>query len=102
MEPVIEVDGLGIEFLRNRRYRLSLREMVFKGHSTSPRGTFWALRNVSFSVGPGEAVGLVGGNGQGKSTLLKLIAGVLLPGRGQRPRERRGRPADRADRRLHR
>ena len=39
MEPVIEVDGLGIEFLRNRRYRLSLREMVFKGHSTSPRGS---------------------------------------------------------------
>ena len=82
MDPVIEVDGLGIEFLRNRRYRLSLREMVFKGHSTSPRGTFWPLRNVSFSVGPGEAVGLVGGNGQGKSTLLKLIAGVLLPDEG--------------------
>jgi ABC-2 type transport system ATP-binding protein len=82
MEPVIEVDGLGIEFLRNRRYRLSLREMIFKGHSTTPRGTFWALRNVSFSVGPGEAVGLVGGNGQGKSTLLKLIAGVLLPDEG--------------------
>src|SRR6476469_11187409 len=82
MEPVIEVDGLGIEFLRNRRYRLSLREMVFKGHSTSPRGTFWALRDISFSVGPGEAVGLVGGNGQGKSTLLKLIAGVLLPDEG--------------------
>ena len=82
MDPVIEVDGLGIEFLRNRRYRLSLREMVFKGHSTSPRGTFWALRDISFSVGPGEAVGLVGGNGQGKSTLLKLIAGVLLPDEG--------------------
>src|SRR6476469_2930249 len=82
MDPLIEVDGLGIEFLRNRRYRLSLREMVFKGHSTSPRGTFWALRDISFSVGPGEAVGLVGGNGQGKSTLLKLIAGVLLPDEG--------------------
>src|SRR3954465_13927818 len=83
MQPMIEVDGLGIEFLRNRRYRLSLREMVFKGHSTSPRGTFWALRNVSFSVQPGEAVGLVGGNGQGKSTLLKLLAGVLLPDEGR-------------------
>src|SRR3954451_3605776 len=82
MEPVIEVEGLGIKFLRNRRYRLSLREMVFKGHSSTPRGTFWALRNVSFSVEPGESVGLVGGNGQGKSTLLKLIAGVLLPDEG--------------------
>jgi ABC-type polysaccharide/polyol phosphate transport system ATPase subunit len=83
VEPVIEVEGLGIEFLRNRRYRLSLREMVFKGHSSTPRGTFWALRNVSFSVQPGESVGLVGGNGQGKSTLLKLIAGVLLPDAGR-------------------
>ena len=38
MEPVIEVEGLGIEFLRNRRYRLSLREMVFKGQIVHPQG----------------------------------------------------------------
>jgi len=44
---------------------------------------FWALRNVSFQIQQGEAVGLVGGNGQGKSTLLKLIAGVLLPDAGK-------------------
>ena len=80
--PVIETHDLGIEFLRNRRQRLSLREMLFKGQSTSPRGSFWALRGVSFEVARGEAVGLVGANGQGKSTLLKLIAGVLLPDEG--------------------
>ncbi len=44
---------------------------------------FWALRNISFQIQQGEAVGLVGGNGQGKSTLLKLIAGVLLPDAGR-------------------
>ncbi len=44
---------------------------------------FWALRNISFQIQEGEAVGLVGGNGQGKSTLLKLIAGVLLPDAGK-------------------
>jgi ABC-2 type transport system ATP-binding protein len=80
--PVIEAKELGIRFLRNRRQRLSLREMLFTGQSSSPRGSFWALRDVSFQVREGEAVGLVGANGQGKSTLLKLIAGVLLPDEG--------------------
>jgi ABC-2 type transport system ATP-binding protein len=80
--PVIEARDLGIQFLRNRRHRLSLREMLFKGESTSPKGSFWALRGVSFEVQQGEAVGLVGANGQGKSTLLKIIAGVLLPDEG--------------------
>ncbi len=56
--------------------------MLFQGKSTSPKGEFWAVKDVSFDVVPGEAVGLVGANGHGKSTLLKLIAGVLLPDEG--------------------
>ena len=45
-------------------------------------GEFWALRNVSIDVRPGEAIGVVGRNGQGKSTLLKLVADVMLARRG--------------------
>lgn len=44
---------------------------------------FHALKNVSFRVGRGEAVGIVGRNGSGKSTLLQLIAGTLTPSSGQ-------------------
>ena len=38
---------------------------------------FYALRDISFSVGRGEAVGIIGTNGSGKSTMLKIITGVL-------------------------
>ncbi|MBD2759031.1 ABC transporter ATP-binding protein [Yimella sp. cx-573] len=82
-QPVITVDGLGIKFLRGRKRNLSLRELVFTGKSAHNRETFWALRDINFTVGRGEAVGLVGGNGGGKSTLLKLIAGTLIPDEGK-------------------
>jgi len=82
MKPTIEAHGLGIEFFRSRRRKMSLREIVFKGRNSAPSDTFWALRDVSFTVQRGEAVGLIGANGGGKSTLLKLIAGVLVPDRG--------------------
>jgi lipopolysaccharide transport system ATP-binding protein len=42
-----------------------------------------ALEGIDFTVGPGEAFGVVGGNGSGKSTLLKLVAGMLQPSSGK-------------------
>jgi len=43
---------------------------------------FWAVRDVSFRVDPGEVLGIIGANGAGKSTVLKLLTKVLRPTRG--------------------
>ena len=81
-QPAISVRDLGVSFRRNRRGRRSIKDL-FAGTSRRARpDEFWALRHVSFDVMPGESIGVVGRNGQGKSTLLKLVAGVLLPDEG--------------------
>jgi lipopolysaccharide transport system ATP-binding protein len=46
------------------------------------RREFWALKDVSFSLTRGQAFGIIGGNGAGKSTILKLLTGIMLPTRG--------------------
>lgn len=82
MSVVIDVKDIGVSFRRNRKRNFSIREMLLQQKNTSPKGEFWALRNINFQVNAGEAVGLMGANGQGKSTLLRIIAGVLLPDEG--------------------
>ena len=55
---------------------------LFDGSPRQRVEEFWALRAVSLKVNDGEALGLVGRNGSGKSTFLKVIAGIHQPTRG--------------------
>lgn len=84
-EAIISARDLGIQFSRSRKRRSKLREVATRRTSrgqSSLANDFWPLRNVTFDISPGEAVGVIGRNGTGKSTLLKLIAGVLIPDEG--------------------
>ncbi len=79
-ENVIEVNDVSMEFRLYKEKVDSLKEYAIKKIKHELEyDNFWALKNVSFQVKKGEAVGLVGRNGSGKSTMLKVIAGVLKP-----------------------
>jgi S1-C subfamily serine protease len=80
---VINFDHVSKQFLLKRDRRNSFHERVTEMFKPSlPDEEFWALRDVSFSVKRGETVGLIGHNGSGKSTTLKLISRILEPSAG--------------------
>ncbi len=77
----ISVDNVSKLFrLQKQRTFKELLPALFGGKKVSE--SFWALRDVNFSVGKGETIGIIGSNGSGKSTLLKMIAGVSKPTKG--------------------
>ncbi len=60
-----------------------LRRLTRFGNHENSDDIIWALKNVSFSVEPGEVVGIIGRNGAGKSTLLKVISRITHPTSGR-------------------
>ncbi len=87
----VEVQGLSKKFCRRLttgiRYSAEdvLRDVLGRSSRSSVLRPeeFWALSDVSFTLAPGESLGLVGANGAGKSTLLKILNGIVRPDRGK-------------------
>lgn len=80
-ETAISVNGISKFFEIYEKPSHRLLQMLFHGRRQYYR-PFWALSDISFEVGKGECVGIIGRNGAGKSTLLQIITGTLTPSSG--------------------
>ena len=81
MVGAIRLTGVGKRFRLFQDRPRSLKEAITLGRRRTYE-EFWALRDVSFEVAPGEVIGIIGANGSGKSTLLKCLARILRPDSG--------------------
>ena len=87
----IEFNNVSKKFKKGERFD-SLRDLIPNLMKTFIRGNgkngelhdkeFWALKDVNFTVKKGEVLGIIGSNGAGKSTILKLLSGILRPTNG--------------------
>lgn len=82
-QPIIQIQDVTMRFRMSNDRIMSLKEFV----TTALRGKlkykeFEALKHVSFTVNRGETVGIIGRNGSGKSTILKIISGIMKPTEG--------------------
>src|SRR6266851_4333534 len=87
---VLRVESVSKKFVRGEIHD-SLRDLIpalaarltGRARATSADRDFWALRDVSFELSRGDAFGIIGANGAGKSTMLKLITGIMKPTAGR-------------------
>ncbi len=84
MSNAIEFHNVSKSFRIDRDRPRTFQELFIQLFRRSRRGAniFWALRDVSFTVERGSSVGLIGTNGAGKSTTLKLISRIIQPSSG--------------------
>jgi len=82
METVIKVDNVSKKFKLFYDRPMSLKEQILRG-SKGAYTDFYALKDVSFEIKKGSTVGLIGQNGSGKSTMLKIINRTMFPDTGK-------------------
>ena len=83
-EVAISIQGLSKKFEIGKKADGSLRGTLAKMFNATRKGEdFWALKNVSFDINKGEVVGIIGKNGAGKSTILKILSQITGPTEGR-------------------
>jgi ABC-type polysaccharide/polyol phosphate transport system ATPase subunit len=90
-DVILDLNSVSKAFCRDPKLALRyglydiVREIVplKRGPVGLRRGEFWAIEDVTFSLKAGEAVAIMGRNGAGKTSLLRMIAGLLKPDRGK-------------------
>lgn len=81
MKSILDVVNIGKSYAKTPAPGALFRSLLLN-RPMPDADAFWAVRGVSFSLGRGESVGIIGRNGSGKSTLLQLICGVMPPSEG--------------------
>ena len=79
MSPVIQFERVSKKYLLGSGRPRSFQEVFVRRQLRGERQVFWALHDASFAIEAGERVALIGTNGSGKSTILKLISRVIDP-----------------------
>lgn len=83
MDNIIELRDVSMRFNMSKERVDSIKEYLIKLAKRQLQfEEFYALKNINLSIKPGEVVGIVGLNGSGKSTMLKVISGILKPSAG--------------------
>ena len=82
---VLEVNNVSIRFHLSKEKVDNLKELIFKKIKGEKIrfNEFWAVKNLSFKLEKGDRLGILGLNGEGKSTILKIIAGVYKTTTGE-------------------
>jgi ABC-2 type transport system ATP-binding protein len=78
----IDARGMGVKYNLRLTKKQTVKETVVRRVRRQGETSFWALREVSFTVRQGESLGVIGPNGAGKSTLLQVLAGIITPSEG--------------------
>ncbi|RMF01363.1 MAG: ABC transporter ATP-binding protein [Bacteroidetes bacterium] len=88
--PLLRAEGVSKKFCKDIKYNMlyGMQDLLLPGYSRRHysklrTSEFWVLKDVSFDIKPGEIIGVVGSNGSGKTSLMRVLAGIYTNDLGE-------------------